>query len=1466
MAKQKFGTKLLSLLLSLLTVLTLLPVSTFAASLGDGTKTVNLTLGARKHYLSTTAGTRLGASSYEYRSNDGLVGPAYCIDHGLDFTAKTLPVTGKYNASPATAGTFANGYPQHSVDTFLGLYLAKNPVLSGLTKEEFAYATQLAVWATLGQLGIEGTAFTRGREIIAQPLDDTQQMRVFRAIQLILIAAHSWDRVYQTGMYIRLDDSGIGANISIPADATLEYAADNEIYGIKREVIGGKSYYTREYTFASATSTYYSDYSMHLWASGAPSGTIFTDTSNRELSRGTFREQATWVLPTSYQTTKLNDNGFEYVGKAKLCIPVDTVPNAGEITVRCGAYVMQYEIYLAYNERKAEQSYIIADPSKGTLTSNAVLSWGGPITLKGALSVTKTNGVGDPLSGAVFVLTGTDGSRRTGTTDTDGKILWEELDPDVTYTLTETKAPAGYGLAEPVTVRVKAARTNYLAVKDSVEKQLVVRKQDKQSGYSLAGATIAFEQIDGSFRTTKVTDHAGMIALTADELPIGSYKVYEKTAPEGYETDAAPQTVHWDGLHNITLTFDNVRKPTLVLYKCDEGNLRSLPGATLEVFKDGQPFTTVTTDDNGLAYVHGITTGYYTVREKVAPEGYVLSTEIYSVYVDTYDPATTDDPRIVIPNRAKPSLLIRKLDEQTMRGIQDCIFEVYRDTVLIGEYKTDSDGEVFLTDLTPGTYLVKEKAAAPSHVTDSTPQQIEIKAGDGLVQMVFLNLVKPGIHLIKLDSQSYQRLANAVFRVELVGGSFSREYTTDEYGEIDLSGLAPGAYRVTELSAPEGYLIDTSERIIQLNAGENGIFVFTDTKKPSLRIKKYDPDHDKNVPGAMLRIARIEDGNRYLDRVTDENGEVYLTDLMPGVYSVQEIEAPGGYVLNATEYHVQLFAGRESSLVVENHTKPKLLIHKTDADEENVPVAGAVFRVRKADSSTVTEVQTGVDGTALVEDLDPGVYEVTEISVPEPYLLDAPSQQITLVPNRTGELFFENHKKPSVTILKENSVTSDALPGAQFHIVWASNKSATGELRDLGTYTTDSNGRIVLYGLEDGWLKITETEAPAGYAMKDNESVTETFIRGGEAKVIRIENVPLSAVVVYKYDSITGAAVGGCRFQLRYLSDTTSGTSGTIIGTYVTSANGSFTVTGLKKGSYIMEEVASDDGHVIDAAPQTFTISGKEQDAVTLYFGNSPRGSLLVKKIDSVTHEPLSDVEFLVTTSDGAVVGNANGKYTTDHAGCFTVDNVAPGTTLVVKEVRAKSGYLLDDTAQTAAIKAGQTVTLEFRNAPFGSVLVKKVDAATKAPLSDVEFLVTDANGNYIGNANGKFVTDSTGTFIIAGVAPNTTIVIKEARAKEGYVLDDTPQTVKVKSDEVVTVEFRNAPFGSVLVKKVDAVTKVPIADVEFLVTDANGNYIGNANGKFVTDSTGTFIVAGVAPDTALVIKETRAKDGYKPL
>ena len=176
----------LSLLCAVTMLLSLLSVGVSASSIGDGSQTCSMTLGHGHHYLTTTAGTTLGAWNYTYTTNDGLTGPAYCINHGLHFTNRTLPIDGKYTSSTETAGVFANGYPQHELATFLGLYLSDNPILSGLTEDEYAYATQLAVWATLGQMGIEGTRFTAGREKINQPVGDAQQMRVFRAVQILL--------------------------------------------------------------------------------------------------------------------------------------------------------------------------------------------------------------------------------------------------------------------------------------------------------------------------------------------------------------------------------------------------------------------------------------------------------------------------------------------------------------------------------------------------------------------------------------------------------------------------------------------------------------------------------------------------------------------------------------------------------------------------------------------------------------------------------------------------------------------------------------------------------------------------------------------------------------------------------------------------------------------------------------------------------------------------------------------------------------------------------------------------------------------------------------------------------------------------------------------------------------------------------------------------------------------------------
>ena len=160
---------------------------------------------------------------------------------------------------------------------------------------------------------------------------------------------------------------------------------------------------------------------------------------------------------------------------------------------------------------------------------------------------------------------------------------------------------------------------------------------------------------------------------------------------------------------------------------------------------------------------------------------------------------------------------------------------------------------------------------------------------------------------------------------------------------------------------------------------------------------------------------------------------------------------------------------------------------------------------------------------------------------------------------------------------------------------------------------------------------------------------------------------------------------------------------------------------------------------MIDTPPQTVYLSGKDQEVVQVYFGNSPKGSLLIKKVSSADNSPISDVQFFVTESDGTVVGDGNGYFTTDSAGTILIDNIDPGTTLVAKEVKAKEGFLLDDTPQTAQIKAGQTTTLEFRNKPMGNLVIEKWgrNGSTEVPLEGVKFEIKYANGQYVDAAGG---------------------------------------------------------------------------------------------------------------------------------
>ena len=749
---------------------------------------------------------------------------------------------------------------------------------------------------------------------------------------------------------------------------------------------------------------------------------------------------------------------------------------------------------------------------------------------------------------------------------------------------------------------------------------------------------------------------------------------------------------------------------------------------------------------------------------------------------------------------------------------------------------------------------------------------------------------------------------------------------------------------------------------MELFPGKTSEIRLSNDKRPKLIISKRDKDTGDPVPGVTFTL-RSTDGPTITTKPTGADGKIVIENLLPGVYTVTEQSVPENYILDTTPQNVTLFPNKETQVEFQNHQRPTLKIVKVDINGKHL--TGALFEVKTKAGVKIGDYPVNANGEIVVpqKHLAEGYYIITEIQAPKGYILDSTPHEVYLRPGKTTEVSIENKKKPSLTIKKIDSVVGDGVKGAKFEIWVAKDKNQYGTYQKLDEnfYYTDEEGVIHIDNLDTGWYKVKEVEPPAGYMLKEPSGQT-VYVEHDKTAVVTFENIPKSSLIIRKIDAETGKPLVGAWFRIRYLSGT-SGSGGTIIGEHQTSSNGNIILTGLEAGTYVVEEIIAPDGYVMDIAPQTAYISGKEQDCITLTFTNSKNGGLLIKKIDSVTKAPLSDVRFFVTTGDGAVVGNSGGYFTTDATGTILVGDIEPGTTLVVKEVETRPGYILDDAPQTVKIISNEIVTLEFRNQPKGGLIVRKIDSATGKPIPGVEFKITNANGELLPDnegmtsSNGMYVTDGSGQIVLPKLSPGTyivtetktlddyildatpqtvvvnasdtqtltfrntpkgalvvwkydsvtgqavkgavfqiknitagaggnvvgtyktttngsftvtgldagTYVVEEIASDSGHVIDASPQTVNISGDkkEVIQLYFGNAPKGNLLIKKIDSVTHEPISGVEFIVTNSDGTTLGTGGGRYITDSSGYILVENIAPGTTLIAREVRAKGGY---
>lgn len=719
-------------------------------------------------------------------------------------------------------------------------------------------------------------------------------------------------------------------------------------------------------------------------------------------------------------------------------------------------------------------------------------------------------------------------------------------------------------------------------------------------------------------------------------------------------------------------------------------------------------------------------------------------------------------------------ITFKKVIAGTTHGLDGAVFNIYRDGQIVGSDVTRNGGIIEVKDVTKGLWTFVEVEALEGYALDPTPHSVYVDTTDGDKQYTVSasNSPLPSLKITKADAQTFAKV-KATFLVESLTGSYSTTVTVD--GEKTLPDLQPGVYRVTEQSVEEPYIKTGTHQDIALLAGAGTVeAAFTNYVKPGLEILK------KNIA----------------------TGE---------------------------------------------------------------PIAHVTYKIEQIDGSYSTTATTDGAGRIFLANIPVGSYKVTEVNVPSDVILCDIPQTIALGPGETRTVTFFNAMKPSLKIIKRCEVTKAPIPNTKFHIWWASDNTSTGAMNDLGSFYTDDHGEIIFTGdaLKSGWYKVTEEAPASGFAPAD-EPTQEFYLAGNENAVKIWENRPLSALVVFKYDEKTGAALQGAEFQTRYLGGT-SGTGGTVIGTYTTSENGSIILTRLKAGTYIVEETKASPFYSIDTPPQTVLLSGKDQDVVTLRFSNQPYGSVLIKKLaDDANKTPLAGAAFLVTDDKGTFIGTANGEFTTDKSGAIQLPKLPAGTTIVAKEIRPPEGYALDGTPQTITVQAGENAPLTFYDKPLCNLTILKRDALTKKPLAKAEFIVKDSEGKPIGTDNGRFVTGSDGTVTITALNPNATIIVSEDKAPIGYIKDETPKTIVVRSGVPNSLTFDNEPSTTLVIHKyIEGTENEPLSGVAFKVVDGSGAAVGPDDGVYYTDKAGEIVLNGLEPGTTVVAREIKSVDGF---